>query len=178
MIFTMTIETPLGPLGLAATNRGLRCVTWSGTPMQATEAPNHPVLRRASAELRGYFRGDRTRFGVPLDNVGTPFQREAWRSLSDIPYGETRTYKEQAAAIGRPNAARAVGAANGRNPLSIVVPCHRVIGANGSLTGFAGGLERKRWLLDHENRARSSGYPLAPFGGHGTIALTSSMTSR
>ena len=101
-------------------------------------------------QLTEYFAGERTTFDLPLDPVGTEFQVAAWRALGEIPYGETRTYGEQAAGIGRPTAVRAIGAANGKNPLSIVLPCHRVVGADGSLTGFAGGLDAKRFLLTHE----------------------------
>lgn len=104
----------------------------------------------AVAQLSAYFAGDRLDFDLPLAPRGTAFQREVWKALSAIPAGETQSYGDVARAIGRPGASRAVGAANGRNPLAIVVPCHRVIGANGRLTGYASGLERKRWLLDHE----------------------------
>ena len=101
-------------------------------------------------QLQEYFSGTRQTFDLPLDVSGTAFQQEAWVALQQIPYGTTLTYQQQATAMGRPAAVRAVGTANGRNPLSIVVPCHRVIGANGSLTGYGGGLHRKRWLLSHE----------------------------
>jgi methylated-DNA-[protein]-cysteine S-methyltransferase len=154
MIFKTTVESPIGTLRMFATNEGLRAVLWpqndekllklESTPV---ERADHPVLARAERQLAEYFDGRRHAFDVPLDPVGTPFQLSAWSQLREIPYGATRTYGEQAAAIGRPKASRAVGAANGRNPLSIFVPCHRVIGADGSLTGFAGGLETKRFLL-------------------------------
>jgi methylated-DNA-[protein]-cysteine S-methyltransferase len=108
------------------------------------------VLEEACCQLDDYFAGRRTSFDLPLDLQGTPFQQDAWRALAEIPFGETRTYAQQAGRLGRPSASRAVGAANGRNPLSIVLPCHRVVGSDGSLTGFAGGLETKRWLLEHE----------------------------
>lgn len=111
------------------------------------DCDDHPVLARAVRQLGEYFASGRRVFDVPLDPVGTPFQLRAWAQLRKIPYGTTLTYGEQAAAMGRPRAARAVGAANGRNPISIFVPCHRVIGADGSLTGFGGGLETKRFLL-------------------------------
>jgi methylated-DNA-[protein]-cysteine S-methyltransferase len=156
MIFTTTLETPVGALALFATDQGLRYVAWPQAmpPAEATdgavEAPEHPALRHTSRQLAEYFSGRRTAFDVPLDPQGTPFQREAWEYLCEIPYGATRTYGQQAAAIGRPKAARAVGGANGRNPLSIIVPCHRVVGADGSLTGFAGGVSIKRFLLAHE----------------------------
>ena len=110
------------------------------------------MLARAAAQLREYFAGERTMFDLPLAPDGTGFQRIVWEALERIPYGVTRTYGELAAAIGRPAASRAVGSANSRNPISIIVPCHRVIGANGTLTGYAGGMRAKQWLLDHEQR--------------------------
>ena len=109
-------------------------------------------LDRAESQLAEYFRGTRREFDLDLDLAGTAFQRSAWEVLRTIPYGATLSYGQQAAALGDPAKARAVGAANGRNPLSIVVPCHRVVAAGGALTGFAGGLDTKAWLLDHERR--------------------------
>ena len=120
-------------------------------------ADERPVLARAVAQLDEYFAGTRTSFDLPLAPAGTPFQQQAWSALTDIPFGETRTYGEQAAMLGDRNKSRAVGAANGKNPIPIVVPCHRVVGSNGHLTGFAGGLETKAWLLDHELRVRAAG---------------------
>ena len=111
---------------------------------------SHPVLDLARRELDEYFAGDRQHFDVPLDPTGTDFQQQAWLALRAIPFGDTVSYGEQAEHMGDKNKARAVGAANGRNPISIIVPCHRVVGANGSLTGFAGGIETKQWLLAHE----------------------------
>ena len=151
-----TIDSPIGPLGLVATDKGLRAVSWRGDetsvklPDDMVEDPDHPILRQAAHELGEYFDGDRTSFDVPLDLRGTPFQEAAWRALGDIPYGSTRSYGEQAALVGRPKAVRAIGQANGRNPVPIVLPCHRVIGADGSLTGFGGGLDLKTQLLQHE----------------------------
>ncbi|WP_419854996.1 methylated-DNA--[protein]-cysteine S-methyltransferase [Candidatus Poriferisodalis sp.] len=151
-----TIDSPIGPLGLVATDEGLRAVSWRGDetsvklPDDMVEDPDHPILRQAAHELNEYFDGDRTSFDVPLDLRGTPFQEAAWRALGDIPYGSTRSYGEQAALVGRPKAVRAIGQANGRNPVPIVLPCHRVIGADGSLTGFGGGLDLKTQLLQHE----------------------------
>ena len=110
------------------------------------------MLARAAAQLRAYFAGERTVFDLPLAPDGSGFQRLVWQALERIPYGVTRSYGELAAAIGRPAASRAVGSANSRNPISIIVPCHRVIGANGALTGYAGGMRAKRWLLEHEQR--------------------------
>lgn len=159
MIFETSVESPVGKLRLFATDAGLRAVLWLRQDheqlrgeAEPVERANHPVLVRAAKQLEEYFANRRRVFDVPLDPVGTPFQLQSWLQLRDISYGTTRTYGEQAAAMGRPTAARAVGAANGRNPLSIFVPCHRVIGANGSLTGFAGGLEIKRFLLALEGK--------------------------
>jgi methylated-DNA-[protein]-cysteine S-methyltransferase len=118
------------------------------------EDAGDPVLGAAAAQLAGYFAGERRAFELPLAPVGTPFQREVWRRIWGVGYGRTSTYGELATALGRPAAARAVGAATGRNPLAILVPCHRVVGRDGSLTGYAGGLERKRALLGLELRGR------------------------
>jgi methylated-DNA-[protein]-cysteine S-methyltransferase len=107
-------------------------------------------------QLAEYFAGDRDSFDLPLEPEGTEFQRAVWNALEEIPFGETRSYGEIALAVGRPKAARAVGMANNRNPIAVIVPCHRVIGAGGALVGYAGGLERKTWLLDHEREARSA----------------------
>ena len=112
-----------------------------------------PLLLDAAAQLRAYFAGDLREFDIPLAPRGTEFQRRVWTAVSTIPYGATTSYSEIAAAVGRPSACRAVGAANGRNPLPVIVPCHRVIGAAGALTGYGGGLERKRTLLDLESAA-------------------------
>jgi methylated-DNA-[protein]-cysteine S-methyltransferase len=117
-------------------------------------AGEHAILDRAIEQLEEYFRGERTEFELPLAPQGTPFQQKAWLALREIPFGETITYGEQARRLGDPNKSRAVGAANGKNPIPIVVPCHRVVGANGHLTGYAGGLGTKAWLLDHEWRVR------------------------
>lgn len=107
-------------------------------------------------QLGEYFAGERDGFDLPLEPEGTEFQRSVWKALAEIPYGETRSYGQIAAVVGRPKAARAVGMANNRNPIAVIVPCHRVIGAGGALVGYAGGLERKTWLLDHEREARSA----------------------
>jgi methylated-DNA-[protein]-cysteine S-methyltransferase len=122
----------------------------------AEDAPTaeDSVLGRVSTQLREYFAGERIEFDVPLAPRGTPFQLAAWQALRTIPYGETVSYGEQARRLGDRNLARAVGAANGRNPLPIIVPCHRVVGANGHLTGFGGGIECTAWLLDHERAVR------------------------
>ena len=151
--FSKVIESPVGPLKLVASDAGLAAVLWKDHPParvrleNVTEGEGHPVLLQAERELREYFAGERQRFSVKLDFAGTPFQRRVWNALLAIPYGETRSYGRLAREIGYPSAARAVGAANGRNPISIVVPCHRVLGSNGQLTGFAGGLGTKARLL-------------------------------
>ena len=168
---TRVIDTPIGPLTLVADAIGLRAVTWpdeDGTRVglggqlggsEATGQSSASAGQRAAvatldateAQLRQYFAGERQAFDLPMHLVGTDFQQDTWRSLAQIPYGQTVSYGEQAERLGRPTAVRAVGAANGRNPLSIVLPCHRVVGANGDLTGFAAGLDTKRWLLAHES---------------------------
>ena len=146
-------ESPLGTMLLAATDRGLAGLWFVGQrhgPDSAgwAEDPRHPVLVAATAQLAAWFAGERTRFELPLDlQAGTPFQQDVWTALLAIPRGGTTSYAELARRLGRPRAARAVGAAVGRNPVSIVVPCHRVVGTGGSLTGYAGGLERKTALL-------------------------------
>jgi methylated-DNA-[protein]-cysteine S-methyltransferase len=138
------IETPVGPLLLSAEDGRLSGVAFADS---AEARSSEPVLLEAEAQLRAYFDGKLERFELPLAPRGTPFQLSVWEALLEIPYGSTTTYSELAAAIGRPSACRAVGAANGRNPLAVIVPCHRVIGAAGALTGYGGGLERKRLLL-------------------------------
>lgn len=151
-----TMPSPVGTLTLVAGTNGLAAILWEDDrPGRValgamTEQPGHPVLIETEAQLRAYFAGERTTFDLPLDMAGSDFQKRVWAQLLSIPFGQTRTYGEIARAIGSPNAVRAVGAANGRNPVSIVAPCHRVIGSNGTLTGFAGGLEAKRYLLAHE----------------------------
>jgi methylated-DNA-[protein]-cysteine S-methyltransferase len=146
------IATPLGPLTLAATAQGLAGAWFDGQahhpgPLAAPVDPTQRWLREAAGQLQAYFAGGLRRFTLPLDAAGTPFQQAVWQALCTIPAGATRDYGAIAAALGRPQAARAVGAAVGRNPVSIVVPCHRVLGRDGSLTGYSGGLDRKRALL-------------------------------
>jgi len=157
MLSSTTHPTPVGTLTLVASDRGLRAVLWpklspqrAGISPRPRHNPDHPILQKTVQQVDEYFAGTRTSFDLPLDLEGTRFQLAAWRSLAGIPFGATTTYGRQAAALGIPTAARAVGAANGANPVCIVLPCHRVIGANGSLTGFGGGLAVKQWLLDHE----------------------------
>ena len=156
------VDSPMGPLTLVGSDAGLRAVLWPKERAGRIALPDttvddtHPVLTRTAAQIAEYFAGQRRTFDLPLDLHGTPFQVKVWRSLADIAYGTTSTYAEQAGRLGDPNKARAVGAANGRNPVSIVLPCHRVVGADGSLTGFAGGLDAKRFLLDLEHLPLSS----------------------
>lgn len=151
-----TMPSPVGELKLVAGDRGLAAILWvqdrpNRVRVKATrEQPNHPVLVEAERQLEEYFAGARKEFDLPLDFIGTDFQRQVWAELLKIPFGETRSYGEIARKLGDPNRMRAVGAANGRNPIAIVAPCHRVVGANGDLTGFAGGLEAKAHLLNLE----------------------------
>jgi methylated-DNA-[protein]-cysteine S-methyltransferase len=143
------VDSPIGPLGLIASAVGLRAVLFDGRSIRAEG--RSPVLLDATRQLEDYFNGDLVNFEVPLELEGTEFQRRCWLALASIPYGQTVSYGEQARRLGLgPDAARAVGAANGQNPLPIVLPCHRVIGADGSLTGFGGGLDVKRFLLELE----------------------------
>lgn len=150
--------SPVGTLRLVASERGLAAVLWENdnprrVPLSdLREASHRLVLVAAERQLAEYFAGTRTQFDLPLDFRGTAFQKQVWFALLAIPFGETRSYADIARTIGRPTAFRAVGAANGRNPISIIAPCHRVIGINGSMTGFAGGIEAKRRLLDLERK--------------------------
>lgn len=148
------LPSPLGNLLLTASPQGLTGLWIMGEkhcPAVPPDGPENPeAFRVAVLQLAEYFAGTRQVFDLPLAAQGTAFQQQAWAALQQIPYGQTRSYQQQAAAIGRPAAVRAIGTANGRNPLSIIVPCHRVIGANGSLTGYGGGLGAKQWLLAHE----------------------------
>jgi len=152
MIVWTQIDSPVGPLTLAASDAGLHMLEFaqSGHPVPrgATwQEGDHPILRQTETQLQAYFSGTLCNFELPLAPQGTPFQCAVWMVLASIPYGQTITYAEQAARIKRPRATRAVGAANGRNPISIVLPCHRVIGTNGALTGYGGGLPVKQFLL-------------------------------
>lgn len=151
------IHTPIGTLKLVADDAHLLAVLWPNDnprrvsfAMGSQESNTNSVLLEAEKQLSEYFQEKRNAFSIPLRLVGTEFQRAVWSALNQIPFGETRSYGQIAAQVNRPTAFRAVGAANGRNPLSIVIPCHRVIGTNGKLTGFAGGLEVKTYLLDLE----------------------------
>ncbi|MGZ3459079.1 MAG: methylated-DNA--[protein]-cysteine S-methyltransferase [Archangium sp.] len=167
MLFTTTLKSPVGALRLFATEEALTGIyleNHKGAPeLVASERDDHPVLRSARRQLEEYFAGERMAFELPLEPAGTPFQKEVWAALREIPLGVTWSYGDLARRVGRAGAARAVGAANGRNPLCIIVPCHRVVGTDGTLTGYAGGVPAKKWLLEHEQRLRagrsSSKYP-------------------
>jgi len=154
--FRTTLDSPVGTLSLVATDSALVALVWrtSGHSRvrfeDAVEDPQHPVLRETARQLREYFAGARRQFDLPLEFRGTNFQRRVWAALLMIPYGETRSYGQIAEQLGNPAAVRAVGAANGRNPISIIAPCHRVIGMSGDLTGFGGGLDAKAFLLSLE----------------------------
>jgi len=155
--FSGVVTAPFGDVTVVASDFGVRYVMFAEDahpkPLSNIDIhvdPQHPVVKSTLDQLGEYFNGARTAFDVSLDLRGTEFQVATWKSLAEIPFGKTISYGEQAALIGRPKAVRAVGGANGRNPVAIVLPCHRVIGANGSLTGFGGGIAVKQWLLQHE----------------------------
>ena len=141
--------TPVGDVTLVASERGLRVLSFHGLPIKGA-VERESELRPYAKQLTEYLTGKRKQFDVPLDLQGTDFQLACWNALIEIPYGETRSYAQQAQRIGRPAAFRAVGQANHTNPVAIIVPCHRVIGANGSLTGYGGGMPAKQWLLELE----------------------------
>lgn len=152
-LHSKTIWSPVGELTLVADAKGLAAILWENDrPGRVrlgalAEDAGHPVLRAAERQLGEYFAGTRRTFDVPLSFSGSDFQKSVWRALLTIPFGETRSYGEIARQVGKPSASRAVGAANGRNPVSIIAPCHRVVGSTGKLTGFAGGLDAKAFLL-------------------------------
>ena len=147
------IESPVGKLRLVASANALVAVLWERERLDRLKleamkfAPQQPILIETERQLSEYFVGRRTAFDLPLEPSGSEFQKKVWRALTEIPFGQKRTYLDLANAVGSPKAYRAIGAANGKNPISIIVPCHRVVGANGALTGFAGGLEAKAKLL-------------------------------
>jgi methylated-DNA-[protein]-cysteine S-methyltransferase len=151
------IDSPVGELKLVASDKGLAAILWENDDPKRVrlgplcEDPDHPILLETERQLGKYFAGKLKAFTVPLDFEGTEFQKSVWKALLTIPFGETRSYGEIARQIGKPTAVRAVGAANGKNPISIVAPCHRVIGSTGALTGFAGGLAAKERLLGIES---------------------------
>jgi methylated-DNA-[protein]-cysteine S-methyltransferase len=153
LIFT-TIDSPIGELLLVGDGERLHRLSMQGgrrpTPIDADWERRDDAFADVRSQLVEYFDGSRSEFDVPLGLEGNPFELRVWQALCEIPYGETVSYGAQATRLGTPNAFRAVGSANGRNPISIIVPCHRVIGANGALIGYGGGLDAKRWLLQHE----------------------------
>ena len=152
----MYMDSPVGALKLVAHDHALVAVMWDNEDhkrvrlAELIEDHQHPMLLRVKKQLEQYFAGQRQQFDLPLDFQGTDFQQQVWQTLLTIPYGETRSYKDIALQIGNQKAVRAVGAANGRNPISIIAPCHRVIGSSGALVGFAGGLDKKQILLSLE----------------------------
>jgi len=156
-----TMSSPVGMLKLIAGTRGLAAVLWIHErphPMELAatiEAPEHPLLLQTEQQLREYFGGERDAFPIPLDLRGSEFQRQVWKVLQTIPYGETRSYGDVAKLVGDPTAVRAVGGAVNRNPIAIILPCHRVIGASGKLVGFGGGLANKSFLLQLEDRRKN-----------------------
>ena len=161
-LFYQQIESPVGKLKLVASAKALVAVLWEQERPNRVKLdtskldPRHPILLETERQLTEYFAGKRTQFELPLEPCGTEFQMKVWRALRDIPFGQTRSYLDLARVVGSSNAPRAVGVANGKNPLSIIVPCHRVVGSDGSLTGFAGGLETKAKLLGFEAKAAVS----------------------
>lgn len=158
MIYAYILSSPVGPLRLVADERALHEVTFSAEePTPEAVAPPTLLLAQAVAQIREYLAGQRYQFELPLAPVGTPFQQRVWAELRRIPFGQTITYATLARRVGDALAVRAVGRANGANPLAIVQPCHRVVGTGGKLTGFAGGLDRKEWLLRHEGRLAGQG---------------------
>jgi methylated-DNA-[protein]-cysteine S-methyltransferase len=158
-ILTTTLESPIGPLTLIARDGVLTKVSMHEqrhtSPPPEDAITDGVFFKDVAAQLDAYFAGELSSFDLEMNLLGTPFQQGVWDQLCEIPYGETISYGELARRVGNVNASRAVGLANGRNPIAIIVPCHRVIGTNGSLTGYGGGLERKTWLLEHELKNRA-----------------------
>jgi methylated-DNA-[protein]-cysteine S-methyltransferase len=153
------VSSPIGELLLTSDGAALTGVHMLPHPSTEGWQPDRGQLDSAAEQLRAYFAGERRDFDLPLALDGTPFQQRVWAALRDIPFGTTISYGELAKRVGQPTASRAVGAANGRNPIAVIVPCHRVIGADGRLTGFGGGLNRKRWLLQHEAGRSVASFP-------------------
>lgn len=144
------VDTPIGPLLATAGDSGALTGLWFDRPPGEGWLREGATFAALREQVDAYFAGDLREFDLPLAPAGTPWQRAVWEALMDVPYGATLSYGELAARLGRPSACRAVGAANGRNPISVIVPCHRLVGSTGALTGYGGGLERKAWLLEHE----------------------------
>jgi methylated-DNA-[protein]-cysteine S-methyltransferase len=155
MMYCARLPSPVGELTIGADDSGITAIAFPGEIPAGDGAANpNALIREAVRQLRAYFAGRLASFELPLNPAGTAFQKSVWQALLAVPHGATASYGEIATAIGKPRGARAVGLANGRNPIAIVVPCHRIIGRDGSLTGYGGGLDRKRWLLAHEQRGR------------------------
>lgn len=159
-VFFDVLKSPIGELVLTSDGEQLTGLHMEqhkgGGTIQAHWKRGDSVLKRTREQLQAYFKGELRTFDLDFEGAGTDFQKRVWKELCDIPYGETISYGELARRIGKPSASRAVGLANGMNPISIIVPCHRVIGASGKLTGYGGGLPRKQWLLEHEKRLQSA----------------------
>jgi O-6-methylguanine DNA methyltransferase len=157
-LFTAFLKTPIGLLMVRADHQAIREISFQDDLKKTDQSPSSPRPKKGFpphliaclTQLREYFKGRRKKFDLPLNLIGTAFQKRVWSHLQKVPYGKTRSYQELAVAIGQSNASRAVGGANHRNPVVIVVPCHRIIGADGALTGYGGGLWRKQWLLEFE----------------------------
>lgn len=156
MVESMVCESPIGNILISAGENGVTELNFTDSGARNASNPGNPHLGACVEQLNEYFNGSRTSFDVPLDLRGTPFRMSVWRALLLIPYGDTWSYGRLAVQIGRPKASRAVGGANHNNPVSIIVPCHRVVGSDGSLTGYGGGLWRKEWLLAHESKGRGA----------------------
>lgn len=158
IIYYSLMPSPIGELLLTTDGAALTGLYMQnhkdGAGRQKDRKRDDAALKRPRQQLQAYFAGELHEFDLPLAAAGTPFQKRVWRALGEIPYGQTISYGELARRIGQPTASRAVGLASGQNPISIIVPCHRVIGANGALTGYGGGIERKKWLLAHETRIK------------------------
>lgn len=145
------LSTPLGPVRITSNGTAITSVLFLDEEAEPTQTPNDPLLLECARQLEAYFSGSLTQFNLPLSPAGTAFQQRVWEMLQQVPFGRTASYGTLAHRLGDPNLTRAVGAANGCNPIAIIIPCHRIIGADGSLTGYAGGLWRKQWLLRHES---------------------------
>ncbi len=166
-IFTSVMDTPLGEISIGSTKNAICQISYGSESHlfnrlklkeYEVQEGQTKVMQTLKSEFKRYFSGDLKEFTVPLELIGTDFQQSVWNALTTIPFGETRTYTQQTKVIGDLKAIRAVASANGKNPISIVVPCHRVIGSDGSLTGYAGGLDKKKWLLQHEGRYNGKGF--------------------
>ena len=154
--FSLNYESPLGNIAITATAEKIIELSFAEQALPVSSSIPE-VLQSCVQQIDAYFQGDLTAFSVNLEFEGTDFQKRVWRQLEKIPYAETVSYGDVASSIGKPTACRAVGAANGRNPIAIIIPCHRVIGSNGTLTGYGSGIWRKEWLLEHEKKVAGAG---------------------